>query len=439
MVLESTKNVEYLDIPEAEALVDYFSPEEQEILETVNKSVATADSLDAIMDFLFSTVCGISPCDRISLAFLVENGEWIMSHYVRTLYEPLYLSKGYTEEIHESSLNTVVSSGKLRIIRDLEKYLKEHPKSNSTRLLLKEGIRSSMAVPLFIEGKYLGILFRNSRKPNAYGEHHIRMHAAIAERFTQAIEKAYIIEELRAANRAYFEMLGFVSHELKNPVASIVTEAKLLMEGYLGDLNQKQFERIRRITKKGEYLLDLIREYLDLARLEGGDLKVEFRPGISFISDIVDPAIEMVHHQAEELKMIIVIESNPEKIIVECSPGLMKTAILNLMSNAVKYSYDGGEIRIKISLDEKSLRVSVMNEGPGFTEEDKKLLFRKFSRLRTPILWKQKGTGLGLYNTWRIIQLHNGRIHANSESGRWAEFSFEIPQPVTPEPKGKDE
>jgi hypothetical protein len=299
-----------------------------------------------------------------------------MSQYVRTLYEPIQLNRGYLEEIHESSLREIVSNGKLRIIKDLEKYQKQHPNSNSTKLLLREGIRSSMTVPLVIEGRILGFFFRNSSKPDAYGEYHIRMHAAIAERLTQSIEKAYIIEQLTVANKAYFEMLGFVSHELKNPVASIVTEARLLNEGYLGDLNQKQYERVRRIIKKGGYLLDLIREYLDLARLEGGDLRIEFRPGISFINDVVEPAIEMIHTQLEEQKMTIAVTSEPDKPLVECSPGLLKTAILNLLTNAVKYGYDGGDIRIKVKLDEKSLYLTVWNEGPGFTEEDKKFLFK---------------------------------------------------------------
>jgi len=101
--------------------------------------------------------------------------------------------------------------------------------------------------------------------------------------------------------------------------------------------------------------------------------------------------------------------------------------MVNLLGNAVKYGKREGRIRIRAHTVDGRLRVSVWNEGPGFPPEEKPRLFRKFSRLRTPELLKRKGTGVGLYSTWRIIQLHGGRIWADSEPGQWAEFSFEIP------------
>jgi len=77
--------------------------------------------------------------------------------------------------------------------------------------------------------------------------------------------------------------------------------------------------------------------------------------------------------------------------------------------------------------------LAVWNEGPGFPEAEKSRLFRKFSRLQTPELLKQKGTGVGLYTSWRIVRLHGGRIRADSEEGHWAEFRVELPQPL-PDP-----
>ncbi len=101
---------------------------------------------------------------------------------------------------------------------------------------------------------------------------------AIAERLSQAVEKAWRIEELEQANYAYTQMLGFVSHELKSPVASMVTDARLLADGYLGDMPPQQKDKLERLIRKGEYLLDLVREYLDLARVEGGELEAAPAP-----------------------------------------------------------------------------------------------------------------------------------------------------------------
>ena len=120
----------------------------------------------------------------------------------------------------------------------------------------------------------------------------------------------------------------------------------------------------------------------------------------------------------------------PERpLLVECDPGLMGIVFINLLGNAVKYGREGGRIELSLE-DGSSLRASLTNEGPGFPENERNLLFRKFSRLPSPELMTRKGSGVGLYTTWWIVNRHGGRIWADSEPGRWARFSFEIPQPL---------
>ncbi|MBM4078806.1 MAG: ATP-binding protein, partial [Planctomycetes bacterium] len=111
-------------------------------------------------------------------------------------------------------------------------------------------------------------------------------------------------------------------------------------------------------------------------------------------------------------------------------PNLIKIVLVNLLGNAAKYGKDNGEIRLRVARPPDALQVSVWNEGPGFPESARSRLFRRFSRIETPELMKRRGTGVGLYTSWRIIQLHGGKIDAESEEGRWAEFSFRIPQPL---------
>ena len=99
-------------------------------------------------------------------------------------------------------------------------------------------MRSNLACPLSVEGRIVGFIFRSSRRTHAYRPRHIELQMAISERLSQAVEKAWRIEQLEEANHAYTQMLGFVSHELKSPVASMVTDAELLSQGYLGDLTR---------------------------------------------------------------------------------------------------------------------------------------------------------------------------------------------------------
>jgi signal transduction histidine kinase len=111
----------------------------------------------------------------------------------------------------------------------------------------------------------------------------------------------------------------------------------------------------------------------------------------------------------------------------------MRIVLVNLLDNAVKYGRDDGEVRVTFEIvasrhvKPEALRISVWNEGPGFPPSQRNRLFRRFSRLDTPALKGTKGTGVGLYNTWRIVQLHRGRITAESKLGEWARFCVEIP------------
>jgi len=412
--------------------LERLTERERTLLRTVNQKIAARPSLRAIIDYLFDTTQELIPCDRIGLAFVDERGDEVRSYYNRASYAPLLIDHGYREPLHGSSLEHVLRSGRLRVIDDLERYLAARPRSRSTRLLVREGVRSSLTCPLTVEGRVVGFIFRSSRRPAAFTTRHLELQLAITERLSQAVEKAWRIEQLEELNHAYTQMLGFVSHELKSPVASLVTDAELLAGGYLGDLTPEQREKVAGMARKGRYLLGLVQEYLDLALVEGGRLRLVRQPRVDVRSEVVDEAVALVAPRLEERGMRLeVVGEGDERPLVCCDPGLLRIVLVNLLDNAVKYGREGGLVRVTTALlgegGEPRLRVSVWNEGPGFGPSARARLFRRFSRLDEPELKARKGTGLGLYNAWRIITMHRGRIWADSRKGEWAEFTFEIP------------
>jgi len=425
--------VTYVDPFRDSAALKPIAPEARELLHTVNQKIAARPSLRAIVDYLFEHTQSLIPCDRMGLAFVDEGNEFVTSYYNRTTYDELHVRDGYREALRGSSLLRVLNSGLPRIISDLEAYAREHPRSRSTRLLIREGVRSSLTCPLSVEGRVVGFIFRSSRTPHSYGPQHIELQMAITERLSQAVEKAWRIEQLEEANHAYTQMLGFVSHELKSPVASMVTDAQILAEGYLGDLTDEQRAKCESMIRKGQYLLGLVREYLDLARVEGGELKLQTRSQVDVMREVLDDAVDIVRPQADAHGMqLIVCVPSPALPPVCCDPNLLRIVTVNLLDNAVKYGNEGGDIRVKAEVftdhrGEPRLRIAVWNSGPGFSRDQRDKLFRRFSRLDDPALKSRRGTGVGLYNSWRIVQLHKGRITAHSEQGEWAEFSFEIP------------
>jgi signal transduction histidine kinase len=424
--------VTYVDPFRDSAALKPIGPEARTLLRTVNQKIAARPSLRAIVDYLFEHTQALIPCDRMGLAFIDEKGDFVTSYYNRASYERLYVKQGYREALQGSSLLEVLRNGLPRIIGDLEAYGAEHPRSRSTRLLIREGVRSSLTCPLSVEGRVVGFIFRSSTTPNSYSPQHIELQMAITERLSQAVEKAWRIEQLEEANYAYTQMLGFVSHELKSPVASMVTDAQILAQGYLGDLTPEQRAKVESMARKGQYLLGLVREYLDLARVEGGELKLATRSRVDVMAEVLDEAVDLVRAQADAHGMqLMTCVPSPALPPVCCDPTLLRIVTVNLLDNAVKYGNEGGDIRVKAEVLEdrkgERLKISVWNSGPGFSQAQQDKLFRRFSRLDDPALKSRRGTGVGLYNSWRIVQLHKGRITADSRHGEWAEFSFEIP------------
>lgn len=105
----------------------------------------------------------------------------------------------------------------------------------------------------------------------------------------------------------------------------------------------------------------------------------------------------------------------------------MKIVVNNLLSNGVKYGDEEGVVEVRASSENGFFFFSVKNTGPGFSPDQKNRLFKRFSRLEGKELMQRKGSGIGLYTSWKIIQLHHGSIKGESEEGKWAEFSFTIP------------
>ena len=394
-------------------------------IEFINKKIASLQSLEEIIDFLFINIQDIIPCDRIAVSFFEENGKRATIYYVKANYSDIRLEKGYSADLGNSSLEKVFADGTPRIINDLHEYLKTHPMSDTTKLLADEGINSSITAPLSVEGRPVGLIFISSRERNIYEKSHLMNHMLIVERLGQAVEKAFRIEQLSESINSYLEMLSFVSHELKSPLDSIITLGNTLAAGYFGEVNAKHKDYILRMVTKAKFMKEMTTEYLTLSRFENKNVDL-YITETDMEKNILEESIEMVMPLADE-KKITISRHIDHTVKAECDVTLIKIVINNFLSNAVKYADENGVVDVTLSSDENELTLKIRNTGPGFPEEAKAKLFRKFSRIEKDELMKRKGTGVGLYNSWKIIQLHNGQIWADSKENEWAEFSFKIP------------
>ena len=237
------------------------------------------------------------------------------------------------------------------------------------------------------------------------------------------LKRAYVKADEK--NRAYLEMLGFVTHELKSPLASIVFGIGSLREKILGPLTEGQEDVLKSSARSADYLNSTIANFLNLSRIEEGELKLKISQ-VSLKENIIEPAANRLQEIATDNRMEFDIDI-PDDLVIECDPDLMNSVFQNLISNALKYGYKGTSIKVSSELSDGLVNISVFNEGSGFSNEDRLNMFTKFSRFNAANYNTKSGTGLGLFVTKNIILKHNGTIWAESEQGKWAKFTFTIP------------
>lgn len=404
-----------------------FSDEEREILSGFNSRIATCQSLGEAMDMVWDTTTGMVPHDRIGLSFIERDGQTVSAAWCRAAYADTKLCNSYSSGLAHSSLKPILEEGKCRILNDLESYLKAHAHSGSTRLLVEEGVRSSLTLPLIAGGRPVGFLFYSSRHAHAFTPHHAQFLMGLLSVMPAIIEKARTIEMLRKANADYATLLGFVAHEMKSPLSTMTTLGYTYLDGYLGPVDPLARDTVGKMLRISGYLVNMIGNYLGLSQLESGQMRFQPQEDVAFVADILGFVTEALDARIRERGATMHFDGNPEEIYLTADPELLKIVLINLTDNAVKYGKEGGNVHIRYRLEEKKLIFTIQNEGVGFTKEQASGLFKRFSRLKQKGLEDRKGTGLGLYLTWWVIQKHEGRIWAESEPGQWARFSFELP------------
>ena len=231
--------------------------------------------------------------------------------------------------------------------------------------------------------------------------------------------------KLEQSNRNYMQTLGFVTHELKAPLAAIQMLIATMVDGYLGKVSPQVSDFFIRIQRNCEELQDMVRDYLDLSRLERGELFANKSP-----IDLPKTVVEMAVDQAAVFfrsRNITVSVSCPSELPVVGDPGLLRIALNNFLTNAAKYGREGGKATINVKREGELVTLTVWNEGEGFPPEEAGHLFEKFFRIRNSTTHAKRGSGIGLFTVKNIAELHGGRAWAESEPGAWAAFHLSFP------------
>lgn len=232
-------------------------------------------------------------------------------------------------------------------------------------------------------------------------------------------------ESLKAINRNYMETLGFVSHELKNPLSTMMNYVYLLKGSFIGPVTEKQQRAVSVLETNTKRLVEMVRHYLNLSRIENGELQ-PVRARVALLEEVVQPLLDTMLPDAEARRMTLINRLTPD-IALNADGNMVREVFENLISNAIKYGKEGGTITLTATRQGQVYRFGVRNDGEGIPPDKLETVFQKFSRLNAHTMRHQKGTGLGLFITRTLVEAHGGKVQVETHPGQWIEFSFTLP------------
>jgi signal transduction histidine kinase len=237
-------------------------------------------------------------------------------------------------------------------------------------------------------------------------------------------ELAGMNEELKRLNRAKSDFVNAVAHELRTPLTSIKGYASILCSGQLGEMEQKQKDRIAKIDTHSNDLGQLINDLLDISRIESGKTAMDVRRLST--ADLFADLDDVVRPLLDAQQITLDVDAGKVSHIL-ADKTQIKRVFMNLLSNAIKYTPEQGTIRMTATAEATTTHITVSDTGAGIPPDDLPHLFEEFYRARTTMNTTVKGTGLGLTLVQRIVEAHGGKIWAESEIDRGSVFHVTLP------------
>ena len=280
--------------------------------------------------------------------------------------------------------------------------------------LLPTPIRSLIAVPLVAKDKVQGVLQVVNKKQGLFTDADVDVLTVLAAQAAIAVENSRLYQQA--------DLINELVHELRTPLASILTITYLLKRSDLTEDQRLQFTES--IADEVTRLNNLASSYLEYSRLETG--RLTFTASLIDLSAVLQECARILHPKAREAGIQLTLALPDHPLTFEGDENKIKQVVINLLNNAIKYNSPGGHVNIDAWGDGQTVGFSVQDDGIGIPEEDLPHVFEKFYRA-TPIQEAYPGTGLGLSICSRIVEIHSGTIRVQSQVKAGSTFTVELP------------
>lgn len=327
----------------------------------------------------------------------------------RLMREPWPITTGF--------ISTCVTENKSSLIEDVEAI------DPSLTPLIDENNKSIMAVPLALREHVLAVVYLEGAERNQFTADMLEFMETMSGRSALALQNADMYARTHHAEQLKSDMIRMASHDLRNPLTTITNALSLVkrMQKDLPELVQVGFKTIDQATNQMQMLIE---ELLTLERLESG-VEMDIKP--VNLHHVLNEAMERMEDARTRKQHEIKINSTIEPLFTHGEGAFYRQAMINLISNAIKYTPEGGEIVVRLEKHGSRIFFDVKDNGYGIAQENQKRLFQRFYRAKEATTSHITGTGLGLSLVKAIIERSKGEVWFQSELGQGSTFGFWLP------------
>ena len=418
-------------------------------LKRVSSDMVSGADLPQVLNRIAEACAELLESDGALVGLVVEEGRFVR---VDAACGIAAVARGRLIPVDSSMLGWVVGNEEPLTSADLEADPRNFRVSGLT-------LRTLAAVPLRAAGIVVGVLAVFGRRDNRpFDDRDVRLLETLADQTVIGIDRAHVLEEsqrkeaalatknreLQRATLLKDQFLANMSHELRTPLNAINGFSDLLLTEELGALNPMQREFLDSVLRNGQHLLDLINSILDLSKIEAGRMTLALGP--TDLRKVIEGAVADTASLRAAKRQSCKLELGAEPLLARADGGRIRQILYNLLSNASKFTPDGGEVTVSAIatraplpfpsdragdaprlMARDSVWIAVRDTGIGIKPEDMPRLFQEFSQVDSSASRVQQGTGLGLALSRRFVEMHGGAIGCESVYGAGTSLWFLLP------------
>jgi len=312
-------------------------------------------------------------------------------------------------------------------------------RTSDSEFLRRHGLISFVQLPLIAKSEVLGNITFFKKEEHEFTGDEVEFLNTLAGQAAIAICNAQLYErsteqavELDKASKVQADFSAMIVHDLRSPLSTVISIAEMMGDGLLGDLNDDQKNWTDRIKKNATGLVELVSDFLDVSKLESG--RIELTRASTDVTGLLRNMVENFGPLARSKNIVLSCEADPLPA-VQADSRRLDQILNNLVSNALKFTGEGGSIQLHARHDQRNgIVVRVQDTGVGISRDEIANLFQKYQQSTSGKTSEHKGTGLGLVISKMIVEAHGGKIWVESEEGKGTTFIFTLPVDAVSQP-----